>query len=190
MHGPVFVSVPVPCGSGLKFFLLPWVSVVVVVVVSKLFPWSGLPTWFSSVVVVVHVQCPLTLLHTVRLGARGEPSESSILHWVSERGLLRRENEKHGVLLNTEVNQASITMEEFRADVLCACQLLNLHVDIREENFAALQAKTYGMDEKRHLSSYWPRTPPTELDIYFANRRDTYKQIQGRIGPITRNGTL
>ena len=117
-----------------------------------------------------------------RLGARGEPSESSILHWVSEHGLLRRENEKHGGLLAREVNQASITMEEFRAEVLCACQLLNLHMDIREENFAALQAKIYGMDEKRHLSSYWPHTPPTDLEEYFANRRDTCSKARDALG--------
>ena len=115
---------------------------------------------------------PDLFLSFARLGARGEPSERSILRWVSEHGLLRRENEKHGPLLDTEVNQASITVDEFRAEVLCALQLLNLHMDIREENFAALQAKIYVMDEKRHLSSYWPNTPPTDLEKHFAATRE------------------
>jgi hypothetical protein len=107
-----------------------------------------------------------------RLGARGEPSESSILRWVSEHGLLRRENEKRGAWRGTEVEQAPITVADFRAEVLCAHQLLTLYVDIREENSDALQTKIYGPDEKRHLSSYWPHTPPTDLEKHFANDRD------------------
>ena len=115
---------------------------------------------------------PDLFLSFARLGARGEPSESSILRWISEHGFLRRENEKHGALLDTELKQASITVEEFLAEGPCARQLLNLHMDIKEENFAALRAKIYSMYEMRHLSSYWPHTPPTDLEKHFAATRE------------------
>ena len=104
-----------------------------------------------------------------RLGARGEPSESSILRWVSEHGLLRREK---GPRSDTDVNQAPISVADFRAEVLRACQLLTLYMNIREEDFEALESKIGGIDEKRHLSSYWPHTPRTDLEIFFANCRD------------------
>jgi len=106
-----------------------------------------------------------------RLGARGEPSESSILRWVSEHGLLRWEK---GPRSNTEVSQAPITVADFRAEVLRARQLLSLYMNIREEDFEALQSKIYSTDEKRHLSSYWPHTPLTDLEVFFANFRDEH----------------
>jgi len=117
-----------------------------------------------------------------RLSARGEPSESSILRWVSEHGQLRRENERQGPRSDTEVEQAPITVADFRAEVLCARQLLTLYMDIREENFEALKSKIYSTDEKRHLSSYWPHTPTTDLEEYFANHRDTHSIAREPLG--------
>src|SRR5829696_4690056 len=59
---------------------------------------------------------PDLFLSFARLGARGEPSEKSILAWVLEHGLLERKNEKDDALLSDtggnsidEVNQAPIT---------------------------------------------------------------------------------
>ena len=76
------------------------------------------------------------LFSFARLGARGEPSEKSILDWVKKHGLLERKDEKDDALLSdrgengSEVNQAPITLERFRAEVLCAYQLLTLYTDI------------------------------------------------------------
>ena len=142
-----------------------------------------------------------------QLGVRGEPSEKSILRWVSKHGLLERANEKDGVLLidevkeirlnlstanlsesqlsgkdlrgadfSFEVNQAPITVERFRTEVLCAHQLLTLYMDIKEENFAALQDIIYGTADQRHLSSYWPHTPPTDLEKHFAYNTEIYSK--------------
>src|SRR5215213_5865494 len=113
-------------------------------------------------------------LSFARLGARGEPSESSILRWVSEHGLLRWEKEERGAWSGTEARQAPITVADFRAEVLCARQLLTLYIDLREANIAALQTKICDADEKRLLSSYWPNTPPTDLEKYFADYRGGY----------------
>jgi len=115
-----------------------------------------------------------------RLGARGEPSESSLLRWVSEHGLLRQENDGQGPWKwpSTEVNQAPTTVANFRAEVLCARQLLALYMDIKEENFEALQCKIYGTHEKRHLSSYWPHTPDTDLEKYLAKHRDVHISLR------------
>ena len=115
-----------------------------------------------------------------RLGARGEPSEKSIYRWVLEHGLLKRKNEKEGALLSdtgrngSEVNQAPITVMRFRAEVLCAYQLLTLYTDIWEENVGALEAHIYGSDGTRHSSSYWPNTPSTELEKFFVTHRKMY----------------
>jgi hypothetical protein len=109
-----------------------------------------------------------------RLGARGEPSESSILRWVSEHGLLRRENGMHGQLSLKEVEQAPITVANFRAEVLCAFQLLTLYTDIQAENVGALEASIYGTDGTRHPSSYWPHTPSTTLEDFFASHREVF----------------
>jgi len=119
-------------------------------------------------------------LSFARLGARGEPSESSILRWVSEHGLLRWEKEERGAWSGTEARQAPITVADFRAEVLCARQLLTLYIDLREANIAALQTKICDADEKRLLSSYWPNTPPTDLEKYFADYRGGYGEAVRR----------
>ena len=137
-------------------------------------PWRGHVTFGD----------PDLFFSFARLGARGEPSESSILRWVSEHGLLRRENELQGLWSlwsDTDVNQAPLTVANFRAEVLCARQLLTLYVHIREQNFEALQSKIYETDEKRHLSSYWPHTPPTDLEEFFANDRDVLSEAREKL---------
>jgi hypothetical protein len=116
-----------------------------------------------------------------RLGARGEPSESSILRWISEHGLLRQKKEPEAWTDSIEGNQAPISVADFRAEVLCAHQLLTLYIDIREENFAALQTTIYGTDEDRHPSSFWPHTPPTDLEKHFAHQRDLYGRVRERV---------
>jgi len=118
-----------------------------------------------------------------RLGARGEPSESSILRWVSEHGLLRRENDLQGPRSSDiDVMQAPITVADFRAEVLRARQLLTLYMNIREEDLEALESKINGTDGKRHLSLYWPHTPLTDVEVYFANVRDRLSEARELLG--------
>jgi hypothetical protein len=118
-----------------------------------------------------------------RLGARGEPSESSILRWVSEHGLLRREIDQQGPRSSAiDVQQAPITVADFRAEVLRARQLLTLYMNIREEDFEALKIKIYETAEKRHLSSYWPNTPPTDLEKRLSHYRDVAGNARKALG--------
>jgi hypothetical protein len=135
-------------------------------------PFSGLGTFDD----------PDLFFSFARLGVRGEPSESSILRWVSEHGLLRRENEMRGPWSGTEVEQAPITVADFRAEVLCARQLLTLYMNIREEDFEALKSKIYETAEKRHLSSYWPHTPPTDLEKCLSHYRDVASNARKALG--------
>ena len=127
---------------------------------------------------------PDLFLSFARLGARGEPSEKSILQWVAKHGLLERANEKDGALRRDTrrndivVDQAPITVARFRAEVLCAYQLLTLYTDIQEENVGALEAHIYGSDGTRHSSSYWPNTPSTELEDFFTTNRDIYAEAR------------
>jgi hypothetical protein len=87
------------------------------------------------------------------------------------RALLRRKNEEQGALIESEVNQAPISVADFKAEVLCAHQLLTLYTEIRKEDLEALEARVYGTDSKRHRASYWPHTPTTDLEHYFVHRR-------------------
>jgi len=127
---------------------------------------------------------PDLFLSFARLGARGEPSETSILHWVSEHGLLRRADEKYPPMAKDppwiigEVNQAPITVASFRAEVLCAHQLLTLYMNIREENFSALEARMYSTNSPRHPSSLWLHTPSTDLENHFAGLRDGVRFVR------------
>jgi len=78
-----------------------------------------------------------------RLGARGEPSKASIKKWVGKYGLPTGENLLWELPLDEHFRQtwppgpgqyirqeSGMRMEDFRAEVRCANQLLNLYADI------------------------------------------------------------
>jgi hypothetical protein len=123
---------------------------------------------------------PSLFLSFARLGAHGEPSERTILRWVSQHGLLRAQAYKRfeeladkaldsrrllltqdGDHLYSEPVEA-MKVEDFRAEVLCAHQLLSLHTNMRTKNMGALRDTI--VKAKRHPSSEWPNTPPTEVE--------------------------
>ena len=117
---------------------------------------------------------PDLFLSFARLGARGEPSESSILHWVSDHGLLRRKSGpnrpgQRGEPPGSVSDQEAMTVTDFRTEVLCAHQLVALYSDIREENLEGLEAAIYGTS--RHRSSDWVHTPVTDVERYLAEFR-------------------
>jgi hypothetical protein len=102
---------------------------------------------------------PGLFISLARLGARGEPSDKSILGWVRENGLLRaREDGYH--------RPAAITLESFRTEVLSAHQLLSLYAYTRTGNIAALRDML--VKAKRHPSSEWPNTSLTTAEKYLA----------------------
>jgi hypothetical protein len=79
------------------------------------------------------------------LGARGAPSERSVLGWVSKHGLLTRKDSKNlypwleadGKLVT---NQASMDLDDFGREVEGAYQLLSIVVNIREAKTEAVRA--------------------------------------------------
>jgi hypothetical protein len=125
---------------------------------------------------------PELFLSFARLGAHGEPSKDSILRWVSEYGLLTREDTKYGPVIGSRVNQAPLTIADFRAEVLCAHQLLSLYADLREENFRALETKIHTETGLRSSSSYWSHTPLTDLENLFSY----FRKMTGEVRRIMR----
>jgi len=105
---------------------------------------------------------PGLFLSFARLGSHGEPSKGSILSWVKQYGLLRAEQGKDRRILRP----APLKLENFRAEVLCAYQLLNLYTNIRTENIGALRATI--MEGARRPYSEWPNTPRTAVETDIA----------------------
>ena len=93
----------------------------------------------------------------IRLAARGQPSETSILRWVEKHGLLRRGDESEGV------NQEPMSVDAFREEVRCARQLAGLFTEIRQENCPAIWARLTGEGEHRES-----RLHSNVVDSYFA----------------------
>src|SRR5215204_7435123 len=79
-----------------------------------------------------------------RLGASGEPSESRIMEWVSQNGLLTRKDESvsgASVLGDGAVNQQPISVEDFRSEVSQARAMLEFYAEIRRLDVRALNAR-------------------------------------------------
>jgi hypothetical protein len=90
---------------------------------------------------------PDLFLSLARLGARGEPSERSILGWVGAHGLLKgRDRLRESGRLRTgpyikpeeRIVQYPLAVGEFRKEVRCANQLLRLYADFRSGNHDAV----------------------------------------------------
>lgn len=111
---------------------------------------------------------PNLFLSFARLGSHGEPSEKSILEWVSRYGLLHAQKGEFLV-------PAPGTVADFRANVLCAYQLLGLHVNIKTRNIDALRAMV--VKAKRHPSSEWPTTPSTTVEKHLAAVREDFAKL-------------
>jgi hypothetical protein len=88
---------------------------------------------------------PELFLSFARLGARGEPSNSAIKHWVSNHGLLtKRKEDQHAWATLEEdggLNQASTPIGEFREEVRLAGQLLELYAQVRGREVEVLKAR-------------------------------------------------
>jgi hypothetical protein len=116
-----------------------------------------------------------------RLGARGDPSESRIIEWVSQHGLLTRKNESvrgTAVLADGAVNQQPINLRDFRAEVSRARAMLELYTEIRRGDVRALYTRIAeprsAIDSR--LASYFPDNPEDRsfqqvmyyIDAYFS----------------------
>jgi predicted nucleic acid-binding Zn ribbon protein len=85
-------------------------------------------------------------LSFARLAAHGQPSEKRILSWVHQHGLLRRQDydnfkhiqDKYG---ERQVNQKTLTVEDFRKETRKAYGALTLFQDIRSKNYQALRSR-------------------------------------------------
>src|SRR5215218_1182021 len=89
----------------------------------------------------------------IRLGARGMPSEKKILSWVNQYGLL--ELDRKGTLLASykqavvdgELNQAVMSVEEFRDEVMQARSAMLLYQDLRRADERKLEERVIAMRE-------------------------------------------
>ena len=99
-----------------------------------------------------------------RLGASGKPSESRIMEWVSQNGLLTRKDESvsgASVLEDGAVNQQPISVEDFRSEVSRARAMLELYAEIRRLDVRALNSRIAQPRSAvdRQLASYFPDDP-------------------------------
>jgi hypothetical protein len=108
-----------------------------------------------------------------RLGASGKPSESRIMQWVSQNGLLTRKDENvsgASVLEDGAINQQPISVEDFRSEVSRARAMLELYAEIRRLDVRALNARIAQPRSAvdRQLASYFTDDP-------------SYQQVMDRI---------
>jgi hypothetical protein len=108
-----------------------------------------------------------------RLGASGKPSESRIMQWVSQNGLLTRKDENvsgASVLEDGAINQQPISVEDFRSEVSRARAMLELYAEIRRLEVRALNARIAQPRSAvdRQLASYFTDDP-------------SYQQVMDRI---------
>ena len=110
---------------------------------------------------------PLTgsdlFLSFARLAARGAPSNASVLRWVSEHGLLKRQEENRDAwdsLENGKINQAPMLLEDFRTETRRALWLLDVYAEVRLRDTEALRARASqprsALDERLALKFYGP----------------------------------
>ncbi len=77
------------------------------------------------------LQDPALFSSFVRLGARGAPSESKILRWVNEYGLLELEGSRMKGGLEGSPNRAPMSVEQFGSEVMQARSTMLLYRDVR-----------------------------------------------------------
>ncbi len=114
--------------------------------------------------VTTPLEDPDLFLSFARLGARGRPSDESILGWVSEHGLLTLEDEgKDSVpYLWEQLKQAPISLDDFVAEVLRARSALNLYTTLNERSVKDLKEMIRTISE-----DYRGMKPLSEVDDYF-----------------------
>lgn len=101
------------------------------------------------------------------LAARGRPSDESILGWVSKHGLLTlKDKGKHPAAgSGEELNQASISLDEFVAEVLRARSAVNLYTTLNEGSAQDLKKWVRNISE-----DYRRMKPLSEMDHLFYKR--------------------
>jgi hypothetical protein len=99
---------------------------------------------------------PDLFLSFVRLGSKGQPSETRILRWVEQHGLLTAD-------LSEGVKQTPVSVDDFRKEVRCARELAALFMDIREKNAAAIYARYVGEGDYSEAQDH-----ANPVDEYFA----------------------
>ncbi len=131
---------------------------------------------------------PGLFLSFARLGAYGDPSNSSILRWVSKHGLLLRDDDKREAWNNYwweadpdkrfVGNQAPMKLEDFVAEVRRAMDLLNLYTELQSQDYAAIEARATNpktaMNER--LNNHLQHTAAHD------GGRKPYKAYPGRFG--------
>jgi hypothetical protein len=86
---------------------------------------------------------PDLFLSFARLGARGAPSDESIRSWVDKYGLLKRKDPDclYSRFGDGTLNQARITLREFKAEVRRAHDALTLLQQVRNQEYDKLRER-------------------------------------------------
>ncbi len=105
---------------------------------------------------------PDLFLSFARLGVRGDPTEISVLRWVSRYGLLTLKEK--GSYCGPP-NQAPITLEDFRAEVRRARELLNLYTELESKDADAVRTR---LSRGLPFDDYWM---PKRLGLFEFQRQ-------------------
>ncbi len=120
-----------------------------------------------------------------RLGAKGEPSQSKILGWVEEHGLLQREDENLPRIYRKRVNQSSISVTNFRKEVKRANSATHLYHGLFTGGPEVLKARISTLREQQ--SSPTAR-PLAEIDQWLVENwnEEEYETGYGLVHPSFR----
>jgi hypothetical protein len=109
---------------------------------------------------------PDLFLSFARLGAHGDPLERSVLSWISEHGLLTLKDSDRWVSAKDEtINQAPMTLGQFRTEVRKAYDALTILQQIRGKDCDALRDRIER--ERTSLGSLPPNHTWTTIDGRF-----------------------
>lgn len=121
---------------------------------------------------------PNLFLSFARLGAHGEPSERLVWSWVSKHGLLTREDYDRWLRTKEKrLNQATMKLQEFRAEVHQAYDALTLFQQIRGQNCDALRNRI-------GRNRIYLRNPPPNWPSRYGRTARAIVTLDGQNTPI------
>lgn len=94
----------------------------------------------------IPLEDPGLFLSFARLGAQGNPSDGSILRWAKRHGLLLREDDRRPAWNDDWEkgyleNQAPMKVEDFRAEVKRARDLLEFYTELQANDIEAIETR-------------------------------------------------
>ncbi len=143
-------------------------------------PWNSSALHSDGIRPYFPLQDPNLFSSFIRLGARGEPSENKILSWVNEYGLLELTEEGKKGIQDGVLNQAPMSVEEFRSEVMQARSAMLLYQDLRRADGRNLQRRLIEMRENPSSKKVGPLSEMDKLlvSLYAGPKKFSWPLLQ------------